>query len=76
MRADNNKDGGKDRAGGFMEFKPRDVVKLKSGGPEMTVDEIRSVGSESIVHCVWFDDKHQDRDGTFSPVSLELVKGE
>lgn len=32
------------------EFKPGDVVRLKSGGPKMTVEFVR--GNE--VNCIWF----------------------
>ena len=32
-------------------FKPGDVVQMKSGGPQMTVELI----TEDKVHCSWFD---------------------
>lgn len=35
------------------EFKPGDLVTLKSGGPTMTFD--RHIQSEGKVVCVWFD---------------------
>lgn len=34
-----------------MEIKPGSVVKLKSGGPEMTVSD----SSNGYYSCVWFD---------------------
>ena len=34
-----------------QEFQPGDVVQMKSGGPQMTVELI----SEDKVHCSWFD---------------------
>ncbi|PZU29860.1 MAG: DUF2158 domain-containing protein [Stenotrophomonas sp.] len=34
-----------------MEFKPGDVVVLRSGGPKMTVSSLEG----SRVWCVWFD---------------------
>ena len=34
-----------------MPFKVGDVVKLKSGGPEMTVEVI----ADNTVSCIWFD---------------------
>lgn len=48
-----------------MDFKPGDVVKLKSGGERMTVEEIGE-----YVSCVWFNAKKIERD-SFDPVVLE-----
>ena len=41
------------------EFKPGDVVKLKSGGPRMTVDDVDVYmsGGKPQAKCVWFEDK-------------------
>ena len=39
-----------------MDFKAGDVVMLKSGGPKMTIDKIRSGDSGNIATCVWFED--------------------
>jgi uncharacterized protein YodC (DUF2158 family) len=54
------------------EFKPGDVVRLKSGGPAMTIEGIGQYGfdQEEKVLCVWFirDVKKQD---TFLLSSLE-----
>jgi uncharacterized protein YodC (DUF2158 family) len=52
----------------MMEFKPGDVVVLKSGGPEMTVEEIESSGR---VKVTWFGDKNQVQSSTFAPEMLE-----
>lgn len=38
-----------------------DVVQLKSGGPQMTVERIW----EEDVECVWFDDKRVIQRATF-----------
>jgi uncharacterized protein YodC (DUF2158 family) len=40
------------------EFSVGDTVQLKSGGPDMTVAEIRSeeVGGIRRVQCMWFND--------------------
>ena len=38
-------------------LKVGDVVKLKSGGPEMTVKSTFSnVNSDPMVNCIWFHD--------------------
>jgi uncharacterized protein YodC (DUF2158 family) len=37
----------------MAEFKPGDLVVLKSGGPVMTVDSIDDLASLGIA-CVWF----------------------
>lgn len=36
-----------------MDFKPGDVVQLKSGGETMTVEEV----GDDYVSCVWFNAK-------------------
>lgn len=50
-------------------FVPGDLVKLKSGGPVMTV---KSVNFDNIV-CQWFGGKKLE-DGHFHPDSLEVAK--
>ncbi len=42
-------------------FKTGDIVKLRSGGPEMTVT---SVEGDDIV-CTWFDENGVNQDGIF-----------
>jgi uncharacterized protein YodC (DUF2158 family) len=53
-----------------MAFKAGDVVKLKSGGPKMTVDfidlDIEKVG------CTWFEGNN-NKQAAFNPASLELA---
>ena len=41
------------------QFKPGDVVKLKSGGPKMTVDSVGTFlpGDDIQAKCVWFEGK-------------------
>jgi uncharacterized protein YodC (DUF2158 family) len=56
------------------EFKPGDVVRLKSGGPKMTVDQIDASSSRKTVWCDWFEGSKKFSD-TFPPTSLEIPKG-
>jgi uncharacterized protein YodC (DUF2158 family) len=49
------------------EFKPGDVVKLKSGGPLMTVVTADSKEAE----CEWFDEKKVPQRHTFFVTSLK-----
>ena len=50
-------------------FEKGDVVRLKSGGPKMTVDEVE----ESQVYCVWFDDKNTRKQDRFEAATLEAA---
>ena len=52
------------------QFKPGDIVRLKSGGPAMTVSSEESGGA---FLCQWFD-AATFGEGSFKPESLELAK--
>jgi uncharacterized protein YodC (DUF2158 family) len=55
-----------------MNFKPGDIVRLKSGGPVMTVERVEDEGAGKIfVYCVWFDDKAKQTRGHFRPEALD-----
>ena len=56
-----------------MELKRGDVVRLKSGGPKMTVEDVSSDGDE--VSCAWFNQDAQ-RGGLFRQEMLEGVDEE
>lgn len=38
-------------------YQPGEVVCLKSGGPDMTIEAVQTVGDVTTVTCVWFVDK-------------------
>jgi uncharacterized protein YodC (DUF2158 family) len=59
-----------------MEFKPSDLVRLKSGGPLMTVEKVgqTAMTQEEAVWCVWFEkvgNKQVVQRDSFAPVLLE-----
>jgi uncharacterized protein YodC (DUF2158 family) len=39
------------------EFKAGDIVGLKSGGPNMTIEHIGKYATKDGAKCVWFDGK-------------------
>ena len=53
------------------QFKPGDIVKLKSGGPAMTVTQIVTTDRGRLqVWCKWFDDNRLT-ENFFPPEALE-----
>jgi uncharacterized protein YodC (DUF2158 family) len=52
----------------MSDFKPGDLVHLKSGGPVMTVN-----GLEGGVECLWFSGDDLER-GVFSQAALAEVE--
>lgn len=53
------------------QISPGSIVRLKSGGPSMTVESIDALGA---VHCVWFQSsKGQLSTRAFVATALELV---
>jgi uncharacterized protein YodC (DUF2158 family) len=55
-----------------MEFTQGDVVRLKSGGPDMTVEEIDAQGN---VICVWFQGSLVKRQGFAAALLLKPNRG-
>jgi uncharacterized protein YodC (DUF2158 family) len=50
-----------------------DVVQLKSGGPKMTVSEVKQWNGSIRVWCDWFEGTKPMRD-SFLQTSLELAE--
>ena len=55
------------------EIVPGDVVRLKSGGPKMTVFAVDTaeITEELSVWCEWFDGDRVAKSATFSMISVE-----
>lgn len=51
------------------QFKKGDIVRLKSGGPDMTIDDIVTLTGKSRVRCVWFAGRKHES-ALFEPSSL------
>lgn len=56
-------------------FKVGDIVRLKSGGPNMTVSEVRDLPDGPWLICAWFSGKKHDSNG-FPPDTIEEVPAE
>ncbi len=61
-----------------MSFEPGDMVRLKSGGPTMTVEQVgkKSMTGEDAIWCVWFEkvgNKQVVQRDTFPPVVLKTA---
>jgi uncharacterized protein YodC (DUF2158 family) len=57
-----------------MDFKVGDIVRLRSGGPRMTVEVILpDMPGGPVVACSWFDENNQHHDRSFAPAALERV---
>jgi len=57
----------------MAQFKPGETVKLKSGGPLMTVVSVED-GGESV-WCEWFDQKGNRQAASFLMTSLRADDG-
>lgn len=54
-------------------FPPGTVVRLKSGGPKMTVQQENDM--DSTLLCTWFNSTEVKR-YSFAPESLEVVRND
>ena len=58
-----------------VEFETGAIVKLKSGGPEMTVERPDTLNGKNSFYCQWFAGKKLER-GSFPASSLVRVTAE
>jgi uncharacterized protein YodC (DUF2158 family) len=61
------------------EFKPGDLVRVRSGGPVMTVEQAgkSAMHGQDTVWCVWFEkvgNKQVAQKETFAPAVLEKAE--
>jgi uncharacterized protein YodC (DUF2158 family) len=56
-------------------FKPGDIVRLKSGGPDMTVERVSELGDGTTYFCSWFAGAKDNHKG-FREQALELADDE
>jgi uncharacterized protein YodC (DUF2158 family) len=54
-------------------LKPGDIVSLKSGGPDMTVDAVEQLNGQDKAICFWFAEA-QAHKATFAVTSLESLE--
>jgi len=62
-----------------MEFQPGDLVRLKSGGPTMTVEQVGALAmtDQEAVWCTWFEkvgNRQVVQRDTFPPITLEKAE--
>lgn len=60
------------RGGADMDWKAGDVVRLRSGGPAMTVEWVKEKHGEACVSCSWFDGSEKVH-ADFHPAALMAV---
>lgn len=49
-------------------FKNGDIVRLKSGGPWMTINELYN--NDKYARCIWFDKDQKLQEETFSVIVI------
>ncbi len=61
---------------GDGQFQLGDVVRLKSGGPEMTVEWVGVDGftNQPVIQCKWFDSDNKLHTQGFGPDTLMRAK--
>lgn len=57
-----------------MNFSKGDTVRLKSGGPTMTIENIQTIKGNVNIVCTWFDKDNKYFSQSFSPEAIESFK--
>jgi uncharacterized protein YodC (DUF2158 family) len=55
-------------------MKTGDTVRLKSGGPLMTIDSVEQINGRTVAHCIWFD-KGIEKRGSYPEAALDEDDG-
>ena len=55
------------------EIKPGDIVVLQSGGPKMTVTEVKPINNVVKAWCSWFVTGDKEEKGVFPVASLKKI---
>jgi uncharacterized protein YodC (DUF2158 family) len=57
------------------EIKPRSIVKVRSGGPKMTVTKVAKDSLGTLrVWCTWFDTANKPQEDSFPIEALEIYE--
>lgn len=54
-------------------FKIGDLVRLKSGGPIMTINYVKDYEENECI-CIWFNDKKEVLSRSFNPTTLVKIE--
>jgi uncharacterized protein YodC (DUF2158 family) len=55
------------------EFQKGDAVRLKSGGPRMTIADLTQVNGEPYLVCVWYDQHRREASRSYPASSMKLA---
>ena len=54
-------------------LKSGQIVRLKSGGPKMTVESYKTGDARPLVKCTWFDNEMKLKYNTFHQETLDVI---
>ncbi|MGE4505376.1 MAG: YodC family protein [Desulfovibrionaceae bacterium] len=57
----------------MADFAIGDVVRLKSGGPKMTIVKVESLLEEQLF-CVWIDSKQKEQRAAYPPEAVQYTE--